>query len=194
MKVEMQDIAAIASAQHPPHLNSPTQARHSEKPPPVESDKVSLVTTISRQNVETTQRMNELGDSLNAAAGAIRQADRNLDSAADTVDKMKGTLEKIIKNFPPFPPDSKERQEILMSYISIQKEILSLTFPSPPPKEYEKMRQELPISSEGKLVTYDLTQQATDPDVAEAWQLLDKISGQILSVREQLRNDLKGSV
>lgn len=195
MKVEMQDLSSVAAptAQKLTKLTAPIQHKDNEKPSGAVSDQVSLNTAIPRHNVETIQRIGKLGDSSNIEAQAIRQIDQNLGIAKDVIDKLKDSLDKIIKNFPPFSPDSKERQEILMSYSSIKKEILRLTFP--PPKESDSLQNplhELSLSGEGKLVTPDLTKQATYANVTTAWQQLGTISGQISSAREQLGNSVKG--
>ena len=192
MKVDMQDpsYAAIASTQQTSKLNLPIHTKTSEKPPTGESDQVSIKITSPHYNSATVQRIDNLHSTLNAKAEAIRQTDQNLGIANNIIDKMKQSLEKIQKNYPPFAADSKERQEILMGFSSIKKEILRLTFPPPPPDSNTTVQ--LPLSAEGKLVTPDLTAHSTDSDINSAWQQLGSISGQISSAREQLASSVKG--
>ena len=78
---------------------------------------------------QALQQKNELS---NAAAGAIRNTDRSLESFSQKIDKLKAPLETIVKNFPPFSPEDKAREKLLMNYSSIRKEIDQLTLPAPP--------------------------------------------------------------
>jgi hypothetical protein len=53
---------------------------------------------------------------------------------------MQGNLTTIVKNYPPYPIDSMERRDLLMSYISLRKEIESLMVPPPPQPVYDKVK------------------------------------------------------
>ena len=69
---------------------------------------------------------------LNSAAAAIRDTDRAADVLGQKIDKLKEPLQAIVKNFPPFSPQDKERVELLRSYTALRKEIDQLTIPAPP--------------------------------------------------------------
>lgn len=68
----------------------------------------------------------------NHAAAAIRAADQAAEVLGQKIDAAKKPLQTIVKNFPPFSPEDKERMELLRSYTGIRKEIDQLTIPAPP--------------------------------------------------------------
>jgi hypothetical protein len=47
----------------------------------------------------------------------------------DYIDRLKAQLERIIKNFPPFPPGSEDRIQLLRNYASFRRLIDQLTIP-----------------------------------------------------------------
>jgi len=78
------------------------------------------------------QRLEEGVSDRRNAATLVRQTDNALDVVASHIETMKANLAKIVKNYPPFSIDSKERMEILRSFISLRKEIDGMTIPAPP--------------------------------------------------------------
>jgi len=69
---------------------------------------------------------------LNSTAAAIRETDRAADVLGQKIDALKEPLQAIVKNFPPFSAQDKERVELLRSYTALRKEIDQLTIPAPP--------------------------------------------------------------
>ncbi|QXE90349.1 hypothetical protein KP001_18365 [Geomonas subterranea] len=76
----------------------------------------------------------------NSAAAAIRETDKAAQDLGQKIDKLKEPLETIVKNFPPFAPQDKERVRLLRSYTALRKEIDQLTLP-PPPSIVEARKQ-----------------------------------------------------
>jgi len=119
-----------------------------------------------------------------------------LKAATAVVDQMKQSLDTIIKNFPPYPIDSKERMEQLMSYSSLQKQILSLMTPPPPQPVYEKVKhlwEGLTSGIGSTIQTPTLPQDAPDTHVKAASKQLDSIYNQITLVRETMSNSVMGA-
>ncbi len=137
----------------------------------ITNDQVSFDIDSSRQSLDTLQRIGRISGALNETAIRIRDTGENLRSSADIVSRMHGELNKIVKNYPPFSQDDQERRKILMSYISLRKQIEQLTVPPPPPPIYERvesMWQELFAQTEGKIGTPDLPENAADSAVQTA--------------------------
>ena len=72
---------------------------------------------------------------LNSAARTIRVADQIMGKIENYIDKMKAELQRILKNYPPFPPGSEERVKRLKSINAFRKLIDQLTIP-PPNEEF----------------------------------------------------------
>ena len=83
------------------------------------------------QNLSMWSELQKINDSSNEVAQKQRTSDKMLKGAEDYVDHMKAQLERIIKNFPPFPPESTERIKLLRSYAGFRKLIDQLTIPPP---------------------------------------------------------------
>lgn len=157
-------------------------------------DQVSVSIRVSRNTLDTIRRLGDLSEFLNTTAKSLRQTDEGLSAGADIVGRMKAELEKIIKNFPPFPADSKKREEILNSYSAIQKEILRLTIPPPPPPVYEKVQhlwQNLFTPDERKLAVPELPDNAPDSHIQAAYQSLNGTAEVITAIRDDLNSQLK---
>ncbi len=73
--------------------------------------------------------LQDINDRSNAAAQEKRNHDKIINRAEDYIDRMKAQLERILKNFPPFPPGSEERVQVLRSYVAFRKLIDRLTIP-----------------------------------------------------------------
>jgi len=158
-------------------------------------DKISISVELPKNTVDTLQKMGNISDFLNSVATNLRQSNEGLKAATAIVDQMKTSLDKIIKNFPPFPIDSKERMEQLMSYSSLQKQILSLMTPPPPQPVYEKVKhlwEGLTTGIGGTIQTPSLPVDAPDSHVKAAAKQLDAISSQVGLVQEAMSNSVTG--
>lgn len=70
-----------------------------------------------------------LDASYNAAAKSIRTVDKVMNAIDGTLVEMSETLDRIVKNYPPFPLGDPERENILRNYISLRKQIDEMTIP-----------------------------------------------------------------
>ncbi len=83
------------------------------------------------QNHSKWSELQRINDSLNEVAQKKQTSDKILNQVEDYIDRMKAELERIIKNFPPFPPGSEDRIEMLRKYVGFRKLIDQLTIPPP---------------------------------------------------------------
>lgn len=182
-----------------PKTTQQQEALNSRKEDTVQSlagDKVSIRVELPKNTVDTLQKMGNISDFLNSVATNLRQSNEGLKAANAIVEQMKASLDKIIKNFPPYPIESKERMEQLMSYSSLQKQILSMMTPPPPQPIYEKVKhlwEGLTSGIGGAIQTPTLPQDAPDSHVKAASKQLDAISGQIGLVRDTMTNSVMGA-
>lgn len=157
-------------------------------------DKVSIQLEVSRKTLETLQHFGQVGEFLNTMATNLRQTQETLNSSSAIIKKMKDKLDTIVKNFPPFSIDSKERMELLMSYSGLQKEIRSLMVPPPPPPVYEKVQhlwQSLFAAQDGTIPAPELPLTVPDSHVKIAAKQLDSLSEQIGVVKDALSASVK---
>jgi len=190
------DIKAITPAQMQPVAAEVTPTSAEKKPALQQSgtneDSISLSATIS----DKTSRLGSLSDGSNSLALRAKETDQKLLILADSIDKMTGALDAIVKNFPPFSPESSARKDLLMSYASIRKELLQLTFPPPPPPIYEKIQhqwQELfqkDASSNSIKLPGELGSSTPDSDLKATIVDLTTLHDSITSLRADLKQSL----
>ncbi|NMC73424.1 MAG: hypothetical protein GYA56_03530 [Geobacteraceae bacterium] len=148
--------------------------------------------SVSLQRGSSTMgRLGSFNEEKNLIAKNIRSSSESLSKASDVVEGLKENLGKIIKNYPPFPQDSQERKEILMSYVSLRKEIIHMTFPPPPAPVYEKntsLWEKLGYTAPGGIASSipDISPAATDAEVLAASKTLDELGSDIASARKEL--------
>lgn len=182
---QIQSFAAVVA---PITANKLSVAKQSESG----KDAISFGAPISAK----TGRLSFLNDGSNSIALHAKETDQKLSSAADSIDKMKGALEGIVKNYPPFLPESSERKELLMSYSSLRKELLKLTFPPPPPPIYEKVQHQWQDlfqkdeSSSSILLPGELESSTPDSDLKTTISDLTTLHDSIQSVRSDLKQSL----
>ena len=83
------------------------------------------------QNHSRWWELQKINDSLNEVAQKKRTDDTILIRVEDYIDRMKAELERILKNFPPFPPGSEDRIRLLRNYAGFRNLIDRLTVPAP---------------------------------------------------------------
>lgn len=162
----------------------------------IAGDKVSIKVELPQNTVDTLQKMGNISDFLNSVATNLRQTNEGLTAASAIVTQMKASLEKVIKNYPPYPIEDRGRMEELMGYASLQKEIMQLMVPPPPPPIYEKVQhlwENLATGPNGTIQTPSVPQDVPGSHVAAASKQLDAISGQISLVRETMSSSVMRS-
>ncbi len=199
MKIETSDpqIAALAvkDFQKTPSQNSEGLTPGATAGGSLPADKVSVNIEVPRKTLDTLQQFGKIGDFLNTLASNLRQTNGALDSASKIIDKMKASLDTIIKNFPPYSVESRERMDLLMSYASLRKEITSLMIPPPPPPIYEKVQHlwqgVFPVQN-GTIPTPQLPADVPDSHIKIAAAQLDALSGQVGLVKEAMTKSVQG--
>lgn len=188
----VQQMLAPKTAQH-------QEAQTSSKENTVQSiagDKVSIKVELSKNTVDTLQKMGNISDFLNSVATNLRQTNEGLKATSSIVESMKTSLDKIIKNYPPYSLANKERIDQLMNYSSLKKQIMSLMVPAPPTPIYENVKHiwDDLFSGPGNTVqTPTLPQDAPDSHVNAAAKQLDVISSQIGLVQESMNSSVMRS-
>lgn len=104
------------------------------------SDRVQITSAVTLKNVDTVRAIEQMHTRINEQIKSVRKTNEAINQQTDGIEKLTTALNLIMKNFPPFPVDSKERQEILMSYSSIRKEIMKMMVPPPPAQVYEQVK------------------------------------------------------
>lgn len=102
-------------------------------------DTVQLKSSMVK-NLDAVKAIEQMHSRLNDLVKGVRQSNEELNKAAEQVSQMQSGLMTIVKNFPPYPIESQERRDLLMSYMSLRKEIESMMVPPPPQPVYEKVK------------------------------------------------------
>ena len=159
------------------------------------SDSVQLKYSATSKNLDTVRAIEQMHARLNQLVKGVRETNEGLNNSAETVDQMQTTLQKIVKNYPPFNADSPERQKILMSYISIRKEMEKLMVPKPPAPVYEKVQGmwDSVLDTNGQIKNNQLPsldQSSSDSQVKDATAGLAKISEKISTLSDNITKAL----
>ncbi|KAF0219377.1 MAG: hypothetical protein FD174_2076 [Geobacteraceae bacterium] len=129
----------------------------------------SVAITLNSATQKTLNAVQTVNSDMNLVAKSVREANAALETAAGHLGGMKAALDRIVKNFPPFSVDSKERADLLMSYSALRKEIEKMTFP-PSLSDLPKTLKDVPVD-------------ATDNQVATALKSVETATGQIEDAR-----------
>jgi len=154
----------------------------------IEGDPVS----VSLQRTSSTMgKLSSVNEEKNLFATGIRDSDKALQELSKVAVQMKQRIETIVKNFPPFSQDSAERKKLLMSYVSLRKEIERMTFPKPPTPVYEnnqKLWEKLDFSDSRKAaeVVPELDETSSDSQVRRAVESLDQLQANLGEGRKEL--------
>jgi len=148
--------------------------------------------SVSLQRSSSTMgKLGSVNEDKNLFATSIRESDKALQEVSKVAVKMKERLETIVKNFPPFAQGSQERKELLMSYVSLRKEIEKLTFPKPPAPVYEnnqKLWDKIDFSEIQKVAAAfpPLDETSTDSQVRRVVGSLDELQTNLGEGRKEL--------
>lgn len=120
-------------------------------------------------------------DASNRLAKHIRNLDRRMQGMERQIERMRKPLALIVKNFPPFPPESAERARMLKNFSGFRKLIAQLT--SPP--EETRLPNGAPsaaipeidsgLKHIGQIDIPDLSPAADDSEVRDAWASLGTV-------------------
>jgi hypothetical protein len=153
---------------------------------------------------------------LSDAAGSISKADTAMNAIGGVLSEMKGQLEKIVKNYPPYPAGSSERVRMLKHFAALRKEIERLTIP-PDDKEAAYILadpnrvpgagdQEMTVDSSGRKMIIrsqpvhagsngldipELDVSATDEEIENAIEKMNTAESMLQSKRSALAGNLR---
>lgn len=119
---------------------------------------------------------------INSVATSIRKTDKEMKAVEENIDRMRQEIEVIVKRFPPFPPGSDERIRHLKNYDAYRKLIENLTFPKDRANEPDDNGID---SREGETVPA-LSEHASDQEVSEAFEFLEKAGNKVRNIRKEL--------
>jgi hypothetical protein len=178
-----------------PGGNSASDASIRTAATPPLTDTVQIRSTITSKNLDTVRTIELMHAMLNHQAKGVRETNEAVNKATEQVDAMKSSLQAVLKNFPPFPVDSKERNDKLMQYSSLRKELLSLMVPPPPPAPYEKVKHlwDALFDQNGKILPSTvpaLENSSSDAKLKEASQGLDNTSIQLADLSNNVTQAL----
>lgn len=136
--------------------------------------------SVTIKNLAFVRDIEEMHVNMNRLAKGVRETNEALVQVAEQARQMQGETYAIIKNFPPFTRESQERQQILMSYISIEKEILKMTVPPPVQPVYERLKHlwDAIFSENGQLLPSavpSLQVDSSDQEIKAAASALEKL-------------------
>lgn len=188
----MPAIDSIQSGQAVQTLSQDQQKGQQAQQVPTPEQSKPVKDSVSVDIPPSTKSLGKLASvtqEMNQVAQQVRATDTALTESQSLVSQLKKELEKITKNFPPFPIDSTERKNILMSYSSIRKEILKLTIPPPPNPIYAQqpeMWKNLTSKDVTSTAVPDLPVTAQDKQVAVAQDALTSVGTTLQNGRDDL--------
>lgn len=137
---------AYLTVQQPAPSTDTVQAQEAKVIPeaaakPATTDQVNLTSSVTTKNLDTVRAIEQMHSRMNQLVKGVRETNEAINKAVEQVSHLQTNANLIAKNFPPFPVESKERQELLMSYASIRQELMRMTVPQPPAPVYEQVKQ-----------------------------------------------------
>jgi len=193
-RISLSGAQQIAPAKKSDYQFFPQQ----EKPSAADSRPLKVLTAdtvlIDADKVVQGERLQRIEGSVTdkeKIATSIRQTDSALDAVSSRVQAMKASLAKIVKNYPPFSIDSKERMDYLRSFTTLRKEIDSMTIPPPPPRTSVEMKSEI-WQEKGLtgLLPGELSSNASDAQVRRAHDQLGSAVQVISQGKQELRQNV----
>ena len=135
--------------------------------------------------------------SLNNIAKHLRTTNNSINKTQGWVEKIKNNLKTIRKNFPPFPPGSEERIQILKNITAFQKQINELTFPPPKLNEWDILRMDtksLPRLDLHEINSTYLDENATDEHIASSTKQFDAIDEKLRQKKSGLKSYMENTI
>jgi len=168
-----------------PTPSQPSSPSSSAQPPQNEKQRIEEPVTADQVlfSEKEDARLGEIRsqkERQNSTAAAIRETDRAALVLGQKIDSLKEPLQAIVKNFPPFSAQDKERVELLRSYTALRKEIDQLTVPAPPSVVEARKQLALPDP---------LAMTADDSQIADHVDELDAASRALSILRSDLAAD-----
>lgn len=128
MANEITGLATVSTGQAVRYEQTQVSANKAVSSRPPESEAVRRAEPSLDGQVA---RRLEVGDQVNRVATDVRAIDSGADGFQHMLFAMRDALTGIVKQYPPFPPDSRQRADFLNNFSNLRKEIDALTFPPP---------------------------------------------------------------
>ena len=80
----------------------------------------------------STHPIQQFNAEFNAVVKSIRIADQAMAEVGANIEQMESDIQMFVKQYPPYPPGSEERSELLNNFAALRKQIDQLTFPPDP--------------------------------------------------------------
>ena len=80
----------------------------------------------------STHPIQQFNAEFNAVVKSIRIADQAMEEIGANIEQMETEIQMFVKQYPPFPPGSEERSELLNHFAALRKQIDRLTYPPDP--------------------------------------------------------------
>ncbi len=77
----------------------------------------------------STHPIQQFNAEFNAVVESIRIADQAMDEIGANIEQMETEVQMFVKQYPPYPPGSEERTELLNHFAALRKQIDRLAFP-----------------------------------------------------------------
>lgn len=166
---------------------TPSEQKAEQLPVTREEDQVMV--SLQRSS-GTMGRLGSVNEQNFRFATQIRETNKALQDVSALVDGMNDRLGTIVKNWPPFPQDSEERKDLLMSYTALRKEIINLMVPPPPQLVYERNQglwsKLVPGGESFENSVPDLATTATDSEIGTALAKIKSFHDAVNSGKQEL--------
>lgn len=83
-------------------------------------------------NAFATHPIQQFNTEFNSVLKSIRIADQAMAEIGANIEQMESEVQMFVKQYPPYPPGSDERQQLLNRFAALRKQIDRLTFPPDP--------------------------------------------------------------
>ena len=111
---------------------------------------------------------NKRNDEYNKIAKNIRLADQSMKTIGKHIDEMRDTFIAFTKQYPPYPPDSEERIDVLKKFSSFRQQIDQLTIPADNKEAIKNMANPSPgIVKEGGDWDFELVANGENADIQQ---------------------------
>lgn len=135
----------------------------------------------------SVSRLQQFNDEFGSVLKSVRIADQALQQTEANVEQMKSEVQAILKMYPPYPPGSEERVEMLKRYAGLREEIEELTLPKDP------LAKEI-VAESGVSVPGELGVTASDEALVAAQGELDRSLDAIQLARKNLSDNVQGII
>lgn len=161
----------------------------------VPSDQATLsIPTALVKKLDTVRVLAQMHEDMNQHIKAVQETNEQLNKSAYQPTVMQRALTTIVKNFPPpFNMDSKERQDLLMSYAAIRQELMKMTIPKPPAPLYQQVKSlwDNTVGQNGQLLASTVPKLSTtsqDSQLKESSSKLSQTSTALTDLSSALAN------